>query len=105
MSKKVNKEKVIAAVEEEIVDKQQKETVTPKTKKSKDKIEVQEVKTEVKPEEPNLPKIDGRKLGNDTIYLVTKKLVNGVQYNNVETLNGQTFLLSDKDLDKQIIKE
>ena len=32
MSKKVNKEKVIAAVEEEIVDKQQKETVTPKTR-------------------------------------------------------------------------
>ena len=35
------------------------------------------------------------------IHNIVKKTLNGIEYNDVHLLNGQTMLLSDSDLEKQ----
>jgi len=86
----------------------EKKTVAEKpVEAKKEVVKTPEVKKEiVKKKEVEIKhKIDGRKLGNDTIYKVTKKVLNGIEYNNVETIQGTTYLLSDKDLEAQIKKD
>ena len=68
----------------------------------------EEPKTKTK-DEPITHPIDGRKIGSKiaplTIEKVEDREQNGRLYKQITTLDGQTFLLSESDLDKQLIKE
>ena len=49
-------------------------------------------------------KIDGRKIGTTIIERVEEVVINGRDYNKVTTMDGQIFMLNDKDLNSQVSK-
>lgn len=85
--------------------KKKKEVEKPKEEKKP------EVKEEKKPEakEEEKPKSKKEKLedlgtlgsAKIKIHKLGKKVVHGVEYNDVHLINGETMLLSDRDLEKQ----
>ena len=93
----------------------------PEKKKVEDKkveaVEVEKPKAEEpkKVEKPKaekkkeiVHKIDGRKFGSKYSPLIIESVsdyeLNGRQYKKIISLDGQVFILSEKDLDNQIIK-
>jgi hypothetical protein len=65
---------------------------------------VEEPKPKEKKEKPIVHKIDGRMLGTSVIEKIIKREINGRDYNEVYTLDGQIFLLNDTDLENQVSK-
>ena len=84
----------------------------PKSKKKeKVKKEKKEIEKKVKEKKKEKDKIKkdikkngykGKKLGSEVIWKVRDKELNGKNYKKVFTYSGQTFLLSEEDLRKQV---
>ena len=78
-------------------------------KKPEEKIKSDErrraIQTDTKKEKKKKHPYIGLKLGVSTIVDINPKTINKRQYNSVKVDSGETFDLSDKDLESQIVKE
>jgi len=72
---------------------------------------VEETKKEIKVNQPKIEqkelpkKKDAQYLGGKLITAVSKRSINGKEYNNVTLVDGTAKLLSDEDLEAQISKK
>jgi len=86
------------------------EKLLPQDNSSEEPVAEEPVAEEPVAEEPKIieHKIDGRKFGSKvaplTIFEINDRELNGRKYKQITTLCGQTFLLSEKDLEDQLIK-
>lgn len=96
------------------IEEKKEEVEKPKVEEVKKPVEEKEKVEEVKKPVEEVEKKEkkelrcpmyGMKIGNSIILSVYNKIVNRRTYKEVKTIDGVTFLLSEKDFEEQIVKE
>jgi len=72
--------------------------------KEKDKLK-DNPKTEAKPKAESKPKAKPQYLGGKLVTRVSKKTIDGKEFNNINLVDGTGILLSDKDFNAQVTNE